>query len=677
MSSEIKGLIESLKAPTSTLETKIRVLGALLNHSADPKKQAWIREYGGIVLIVPLLSSDNSNAQLRACGAVLNMSTSEECRLEAKQCGAVGPICKLLSSNNETVAQYAAGALNNLAPDPEVPQLVIENGGIQLLLDLLKKTNNITTLQYTIGAISALSSDEACGIELANCGAVSAVIELLSKNDDPEIMQRGSGSLWNIAIPEQNKKFYKDKNTVETILKLLESGYSELVSNATIIIGAISTDEEIATMVRELNGVEKIIELLAYEDDMELQMNVAMALWNLASIDENRPIIRESGAIDRLIQLLDCGMVDVLEKVSGAISAQAQDSESLIRFRDAGVISKLLPLLSAEDNVDLVLNATVALGALSFDDTAKAEMVELGSIDMLLNILQNHNHSELLEKAAGTLLNLCLHKDAQTQLRENGGIELLVKLLDRQDLSREVLENVAGALWNLTSDNKSKILIRKLGGLKKLLTIIAGGSSENKKDQDDSKDLDTKQVKAEDFTVKNLIVEEKKEESAPVSTIAGRPKKTTLADSDDEKDVTVSPAPTVLKVGRRAVKKTSKLASDSDEEQEKQPAKPTTVKANAAPSSVKSDDNDEGIIKSKTGPQGARPAAKKTSKLNDEVSTMINAIEETDDRKMIEAFDTLKSKLDVEKDFIEKKVNQMRRTGPSGRGRGKVQRLED
>lgn len=688
--SEIKSLIEAAQAPTASNDTKSRLIGSLLNHSSDPEKQEWISEYGGLQVFVQYLDSEKypDNLVLRACGALLNCSTTDANRAQISQFpDAVPAICKLLSHANDNVAQYAAGALNNLAAEPSVAPKVIESDGLQRLVQLLQKAlikNDTTTLQYTMGALAAISSDESCAIELATkLNAVKLVTHLITEEGvDPEVMQRGSGCLWNMAVSDDSKPFFNDRSIVEKIFSLFDCGYSEVIANACVVIAGIAALDEIGQMIGEMGGLERIIQLLGYQDELELQTNVAMALWNLANNEENRNVIRESGALEPLFALLDCGMVDALEKVTGAIYAQSIDTDSAAMFRQMGAFEKLIPLLTVDESVDMLVNVASAIAVLSYPEEAKVEVLEAGGIDNLLHVMQSYNHDELLEKAAGALLNLSLSKKVQTTLRENGGIQLLVQLLDKEDVCQEAKENIAGALWNLSADNKNKMLIKKLGGLKKLLTIIAGGSGrgENQSTEDEETELEPEELEPEELTFE--LDQPKTTSSQQALTKSGRSKKTTLADSDDESELASISAPRP-KISKRPVKKSTKLAGDSDDEDEAPAPAPAKPQSTGPPrrAAAKLDSEESQPVKSAVSSSRPRRATQKTKLENDEVSDMINKIDDADDAdesKVIEAFDKLKKELDVDNDFIGKKVNNMRKGGPPARGRGgKVQKLED
>lgn len=115
--------------------------------------------------------------------------------------------------------------------------------GMQSLLALLKKTNNVTTKQYTLGAVAAMSSFERNAVDIGKYGGIPILGELL-QSGDLELIQRASGTIWNLCIYDENKEVMsQDPEFVKLLVSTMGSTDDEEVkSNLSVALGALASD---------------------------------------------------------------------------------------------------------------------------------------------------------------------------------------------------------------------------------------------------------------------------------------------------------------------------------------------------------------------------------------------------------------------------------------------------
>jgi len=249
------------------------------------------------------------------------------------------------------------------------------------LLDLVRTTSDMTTKQYGISALTSLCQSVKNSILCVKEGGVDVIVELLNL-DDTEILQRLTGTIWNLAIVPENKAILTANETLMSRLyELIKHEDQDVKGNCSVALSALGNEEQNAQMLRDSGALGSILELLNSEDTAVLA-NACGSLWSLCQNPENRKqIAGVEGVNERLVQILDCGASETIEKCIGCILTLSMDVEVGRQYRDLDIVEKLLPMLSVEDNIEIVRNAIIAYGMLTYDGMFEVANVTQKKLD--------------------------------------------------------------------------------------------------------------------------------------------------------------------------------------------------------------------------------------------------------------------------------------------------------
>jgi vacuolar protein 8 len=108
-----------------------------------------------------------------------------------------------------------------------------------------------------------------------------------------------------------------------------------------------------------------LIELLAYDDNEEIQCHAISTLRNLAASSErNKRAIVEAGAVERIKTLINKVPASVQTEMTAAIAVLALSDDLKQRLLSMGILEVLVELTSSS-NMEVEGNSAAAIGNLS------------------------------------------------------------------------------------------------------------------------------------------------------------------------------------------------------------------------------------------------------------------------------------------------------------------------
>jgi hypothetical protein len=101
-----------------------------------------------------------------------------------------------------------------------------------------------------------------------------AIVKLLDIEDE-DIQTRTSGCMWNLAtLGNTTREALTKLGALEKLYGFLDSKEPELVCNSSMCISILAASDKVSEKLREMNGIDKIVELLNH-DDKQVQQNAA------------------------------------------------------------------------------------------------------------------------------------------------------------------------------------------------------------------------------------------------------------------------------------------------------------------------------------------------------------------------------------------------------------------
>ncbi|PQQ01798.1 kinesin-like protein KIN-UC isoform X1 [Prunus yedoensis var. nudiflora] len=172
-------------------------------HNSNPSRDtlsgqratiAKLCEEMGLQKILQLLTSEDSDVQTHAVKVVANLAAEDTNQAKIVEEGGLDALLMLLrSSQNTTILRVASGAIANLAMNEVNQGLIMSRGGAQLLADTACKTNDPQTLRMVAGALANLCGNERLHMMLKEDGGIKALLEMARSGSSDVVAQVARG----------------------------------------------------------------------------------------------------------------------------------------------------------------------------------------------------------------------------------------------------------------------------------------------------------------------------------------------------------------------------------------------------------------------------------------------------------------------------------------------------
>ncbi|TYH46436.1 hypothetical protein ES332_D11G335400v1 [Gossypium tomentosum] len=344
----------------------VHCLKCIARQGDDGRLATEIGQSGALCSILRLLPQSNASVQkicLKCIWCLVNLCN--ENRLIVAMNGGLEIIVNMLSSSMDGVRRYLLEILSALSLVRVVRRGLVSLGGLRFLVEAAR-VGNMLSRERACQAIGLLGITRRVRRMLVDLGVIDVLMELL---------RVGDGALKVVA-----------GNTLGVILANID--YIDLVAQsgaiplfAELIQGSESVGQEIAEdafcllAVGEANAVviaEHLVRILR-EGNAESKAAAANVFWDLSGYKHTVPVIRNSGAIPLLVELLSSQSNEVRETVSGAIAQLSYSQADREALNESGAVPLLLDLLH-DDSEELKDNAAEA-HINFFDDTLQHETI--------------------------------------------------------------------------------------------------------------------------------------------------------------------------------------------------------------------------------------------------------------------------------------------------------------
>ncbi|CAN1129361.1 ARM REPEAT PROTEIN INTERACTING WITH ABF2 [Linum perenne] len=434
------------------------------------------------------LEADRSAAK-RATHVLADLAKNDEVVNVIVEGGAVPALVKHLQSPPSTevdgnlkpfeheVEKGSAFALGLLAVKPEHQQLIVDNGALPCLVDLLKRHTEGTTRAVTSVIRRAADAITNLAHENSNIktrvrmeGGIPPLVELL-EFADTKVQRAAAGALRTLAFKnDENKNQIVECNALPTLILMLRSEDAAIHYEAVGVIGnLVHSSPNIKKEVLAAGALQPVIGLLS-SCCSESQREAALLLGQFAATDSDCKVhIVQRGAVRPLIDMLQSSDVQLREMSAFALGRLAQDPHNQAGINHNGGLVPLLKLLDSK-NGSLQHNAAFALYGLADNEDNVADFIKVGGVQKLqdgefivqatkdcvaktLKRLEEKINGPVLkhllyqmrvaEKAvqrrdALALAHLCAPDDQRLIFIDNSGLELLLGLLGSTNMKQQL-----------------------------------------------------------------------------------------------------------------------------------------------------------------------------------------------------------------------------------------------
>ncbi|XP_022765450.1 kinesin-like protein KIN-UC [Durio zibethinus] len=228
----------------------------------------------------------------------------------AKICEEVGiqKIIQLLASEDSDVQIHAMKVIANLAAEDVNQEKIVEEGGLDALLSMLRLSQNATILRVASGAIANLAMNEMNqGLIMSRRGA-QLLAKTASKTDDPQTLRMVAGALANLCGNEKLHTMLTEDGGIKALLGMVRSGNSDVVAQVARGMANFAKCESRAIVQGHRKGRSLLMEDGAFEwliancniASASTRRHVELALCHLAQNEDNAEDFTSSGGLQEV-----------------------------------------------------------------------------------------------------------------------------------------------------------------------------------------------------------------------------------------------------------------------------------------------------------------------------------------------------------------------------------------
>ncbi|CAF0717653.1 unnamed protein product [Adineta steineri] len=481
----IQALIQAISNPRANDETRRGVAGVF--HCLSQQKQGLVLLFksGIIPILVRLLDSSMESVVNYALSTLHNLLLHlEHAKLEILRCGGCQKMVGLLNSNNPKFLAILTDCLHMLAFNNEEVKIIIESSnGPQQLLRILELTDYEKLLWTTTRLLRVLSVSPSIKLVMVSKNAIQILEKQLYQPISLRVQQNCLQILRNLS--DQAVKLENLDSLLRLLIELLQTNDLITVSCAVGIISNLTCNNQYNKMaVVQSNGVHALINTIIQGQDKEEILEPAIcALRHITSrhshASEAQDAVRNLNGLLPIVELLNPSLYSwpIIKSTISLIRNLALSPNNLPILRETGSIQKLAQLLvrshqelqRQQPNVELIdnyirmddiLEACVsALHILAKDQQNRVIIRDLDCIPLFVRLLYPPSNVSIQRAAAGVLCELVNDRLCADIIEKQNCTQKLTELLKSND---EGVATYAAAILFRLSDDKPYDMKKRL-----------------------------------------------------------------------------------------------------------------------------------------------------------------------------------------------------------------------
>ncbi|XP_039023522.1 kinesin-like protein KIN-UC [Hibiscus syriacus] len=250
-----------------------------------------------------------TSASFNRSGTLRATQSSQRATI-AKICEEVGlqKIIQLLTSEDTDVQIHAVKVIANLAAEDVNQATIVEEGGLDALLTMLRSSQNATVLRVASGAIANLAMNEMNQGLIVSKGGAQLLAKTASEKDDPQTLRMVAGALANLCGNEKLHEMLKEDGGIKALLGMVRSGNSDVVAQVARGLANFAKCESRAIVQGHRKGRSLLMEECALEwliancniASASTRRHVELALCHLAQNEDNAKDFLSIGGLREL-----------------------------------------------------------------------------------------------------------------------------------------------------------------------------------------------------------------------------------------------------------------------------------------------------------------------------------------------------------------------------------------
>ncbi|PWA51413.1 armadillo repeat-containing kinesin-like protein 1 [Artemisia annua] len=178
------------------------------------------------------LEEKRRRAVEKELSSIKNAVPESEDDFEKSLLSAVGlqKILTLMQSADLDVQTHAVKVVANLAAEDINQEKIVQEGGLDALLILLRTSQNTTLLRVASGAIANLAMNEPNQALIMGKGGAALLAHTASKTEDPQTLRMVAGAIANLCGNEKLHLPLTEQGGIRALLGMVRSGNNDVIA---------------------------------------------------------------------------------------------------------------------------------------------------------------------------------------------------------------------------------------------------------------------------------------------------------------------------------------------------------------------------------------------------------------------------------------------------------------
>ena len=202
----------------------------------------------------------------------------------------------------EEIQRGAVTCISNLCLNEDNHEMIVREGGLELLKYLAKTTTDMRIKRPIANAFANLATDEDFVHEVVDDGGLEMMISFANEDDD-ELVCGAIHTIANLADAEEMKHKIVKAGGLDVIIKLLSSKDAMIVKGATNALANLATERDYQYELIRLGLAEPLTNLAKKSKNPEIQLRLVIAINNIVSNPDLREPMRAAGVVRPLRSL--------------------------------------------------------------------------------------------------------------------------------------------------------------------------------------------------------------------------------------------------------------------------------------------------------------------------------------------------------------------------------------
>mmetsp|Transcript_43927 Transcript_43927/g.138054 ORF Transcript_43927/g.138054 Transcript_43927/m.138054 type:complete len:1733 (-) Transcript_43927:50-5248(-) len=283
-------------------ELKIEYCGALLAViTSHDFCRGIIIQQGGLDVFLKLSSLEDADVQMQCLVAFANLSYEDSSREEMVEKGVIAIVERLSHVYSENAQLYAARTVCNLACVPGAERIILEQGGLRMLMTIcMVRSVNITSKQFCAVAFRNLLSDETYQVMIKE-GLVMVVSSLTRSLDRQCMMLCSEMFLYLSALEKGAQAILEKSSSITSICDVVRQGRDQHSRETAgrVLCNLFQCEPNGLTVLAATSGLQSLT-IYAGFCEPEMQIQVMVNIYKLMQMEGNMNKLLQYDVVPRV-----------------------------------------------------------------------------------------------------------------------------------------------------------------------------------------------------------------------------------------------------------------------------------------------------------------------------------------------------------------------------------------